>query len=61
MYINVVGYIEDELAFSESLTSADSVRLPAKKGDFWQIRIIGNLNVRSVRMATTMRELAMPE
>jgi len=61
VYINVVGYIEDELAFSESLTSADSVRLPAKKGDFWQIRIIGNLNVRSVRMATTMHELAMPE
>jgi hypothetical protein len=60
VYVNVAGYIEGDLAFSETFTSAATVRLPPKKGDFWQIAITGNLNVRSVRMATTMQELAAP-
>ena len=60
VFVNVIGYNEGELLFSESLTDARSVRLPAKKGDFWQFRVIGNMNVRSVLLATTMRELSSP-
>ena len=60
VFVNVIGYNEGELLFSESLTDSRSVRLPAKKGDFWQFRVIGNMNVRSVILATTMRELSSP-
>lgn len=60
VYVNVIGYTEGDLAFSESLTDSRTVRLPPTKGDFWQFRIIGNMNVRSVILATTMRELASP-
>lgn len=56
----VFVYGDQKLQASLSITSFDPVRLPPFKSREVEVKITGNLNVRSVALATTVPELREP-
>lgn len=59
--VGVTLYCDGKAVYSKIFDSIVAVRIPPAKGYAWQVRISGNLNVRSFAMSTTMRELASPQ
>lgn len=56
--VSVSLFADDELFYTKTFTSYKAVRIPARRGHSWKIRIAGNIDVRSFAMSTSMAELA---
>lgn len=57
-YVILRAYCEERLVATLSLTSRKAMRLPSGfKGDRWEFELLGNVPLRTVRVAETSKEL----
>lgn len=59
--ITVSLIADGNVIYTRSFDNIQAVRVPAVKAHSWQVRIVGNLDVKSFAMSTTMQELARPQ
>ena len=58
--VTVTLIADGEEIYTRSFDSIQAVRIPPVRAHDWQIRLAGNMQIRSFSMATTMAELARP-
>ena len=58
--VTVTLFADGKEIYSRVFDSVEAVRIPPATGYAWEVRLTGNLDVRSFAMSTSMRELASP-
>lgn len=59
--VTVTIYADGHEVYSKVFTSLKACRIPPYKGYAWWVKFVGNVDIRSFSMSTSMRELASPQ
>ena len=56
-YVTITFIVDDKEIFAKTVTNAEIFRIPAISGYRWSLKLMGNMPVKSVTMATTVSEV----
>ena len=59
--VTVTIYADGHEVYSKVFTSLKACRIPSYKGYAWWVKFVGNVDIRSFSMSTSLRELASPQ
>lgn len=59
-WVTVTLIADGEEVYTRGFDSIQAVRVPAVRAHSWQVKLAGNLQIRTFAMSTSMRELASP-